>query len=255
MATADALVDLTGRTALVTGGSRGLGRAIALRLAASGAGVVLNYRRSLDEANEVAEAIRQLGRPCEVIEADVSQSAEVARLFMCAQEALGSVDIVVNNAGITRDDLLLRMKDEDWDEVVNTDLRSAFLMTRSALRSMVRKRWGRIINISSVVGEIGNAGQANYAAAKAGLIGLTRATAREVASRGITVNAVAPGFVETGMTAALAEPQRAEIIKRIPLGRFATPEDIAPVVAFLASDAGAYITGQVLRIDGGLAIG
>jgi 3-oxoacyl-[acyl-carrier protein] reductase len=249
------LVDLSGKTALVTGGSRGIGRAVALRLAASGAGLVLNFMRSFAEAREVASQIEELGRPCNLIQADVSLDADVTRLIAEAQAVAGHIDILINNAGINRDDLVLRMRDETWDSVLNTNLRSAFLMTRAVLRPMIHHRWGRIINMSSVVGVTGNAGQANYAAAKAGLIGLTMATAREVASRGVTVNAIAPGFIETDMTGSISDDLRRDIASRIPMGSFGQAGDVAALATFLASDAAAYITGQVVRVDGGLAMG
>jgi 3-oxoacyl-[acyl-carrier protein] reductase len=248
--------DLSDKVALVTGASRGIGRAVALKLAERGAKVAVNYYLSADaaQAEEVAQQIRSQGGECLLVQGDVSQPADVERMVQAAQQAFGRIDILVNNAGITRDTLILRMSEEDWDEVQNTNLRGAFLCTRAVLRSMMRQRWGRIINISSVAGIMGNAGQANYSAAKAGLIGLTKATAREIGSRNITVNAVAPGFIQTDMTKDLPESLQQEALQRIVLGRPGTPEDVAGAVAFLACDEASYITGQVLAIDGGLGM-
>ncbi|ABQ89396.1 MAG: 3-oxoacyl-[acyl-carrier-protein] reductase [Roseiflexus sp.] len=247
-------ISLKDRIAVVTGGSRGIGRAIAMTLAAAGATVVVNYQRNAAAADETVAAITAADGAAISIQADVSVSADVERLFKTVLDQYGTVDILVNNAGITRDTLLLRMKEDDFDTVIDTNLRGVYLCTKAALRPMTRARSGRIINITSVVGLIGNAGQSNYAAAKAGIIGFTRAVAREMASRGITVNAVAPGYIETELTAGLGEQVRAAILEAIPLGRLGTPQDVANLVCFLASDAAAYITGQTLTVDGGMVM-
>ncbi len=247
-------ISLKDRIAVVTGGSRGIGRAIAQTLAAAGATVIVNYQRNAEAANETVAAITAADGTAVSIQADVSVSADVEQLFRTVIDQYGKVDILVNNAGITRDTLLLRMKEDDFDAVIDTNLRGVYLCTKAALRPMTKARSGRIINITSVVGLIGNAGQSNYAAAKAGIIGFTRAVAREMASRGITVNAVAPGYIETELTAGLGEQVRAAILETIPLGRLGTPQDVANLVCFLASDAAAYITGQTLTVDGGMVM-
>ncbi len=245
-------MDLSNRVALVTGSGRGIGRAIALKLAEAGATVVVN---DIGEAAEsVAEEIRAMSRQSLAVLADVSSSEDVARLVETAVATFGKVDILVNNAGIARDQLVMRMSDEDWDRVINIDLKSVFLCTRTAIRHMIKQRWGRIISMASIVGIVGNRGQANYAAAKAGIIGFTRSVAKEVASRGITANAIAPGFIDTEMTQRLDEDWKQGIKRQIPLGYFGSPQDVAEAVAFLASEEARYITGQVLGVDGGMAI-
>jgi 3-oxoacyl-[acyl-carrier protein] reductase len=239
---------------VVTGASRGIGRAVAVRFARDGAAVIVNYRGSEVAAQETVQAVTDAGGQATLVQGDVSNRDDAERLIEAAVTEYGRIDVLVNNAGITRDQLLMRMTDDDWDAVLDTNLKGAFHTTRAALRPMLRKRSGRIINISSVVGLIGNAGQANYAAAKAGLIGFTKSTAREVASRSITVNAVAPGYIATEMTDAIAEMMKAKILDQVPMGRLGTPEDVAAVVAFLASPAAAYMTGAVLTVDGGMVM-
>ncbi|MBA3854260.1 MAG: 3-oxoacyl-[acyl-carrier-protein] reductase [Gemmatimonas sp.] len=243
-------IDLTGKVALVTGSTRGIGRAIAQTLAGCGARVAIVGR---DQAKAEAVAT-EVGNGAKGFACDISDSAQVQALVEAVEKAMGGCDILVNNAGITKDNLMLRMKDEDWNAVLETNLRSAFVAIRAAQRGMMKKRWGRIINIASVVGLIGNAGQANYAASKAGLIGLSKSVAKELASRNVLCNVVAPGFIKTDMTDAMAPEAVAKLSAQIPLDRFGSPEDIAGAVAFLASDHAAYITGQVLTVDGGMVM-
>ncbi|MCH2531448.1 MAG: 3-oxoacyl-[acyl-carrier-protein] reductase [Dehalococcoidia bacterium] len=247
-------MNLDGKKALVTGASRGIGKAIAIRLATEGVSVGVNYNASEQEAAKVVDEIQSLGGKAIILKGSVADSLEVQSLIQAAEDKLGGLDILVNNAGITKDNLIMRLPEEDWDQVIDTNLKGAFLCTKAALRSMVRQRSGRIINMSSVVAITGNAGQSNYTAAKAGLIGFTKTVAKEVASRGITVNAIAPGFIETQMVDAISSQLQEKILERIPLGYFGTPEDVAGVVAFLASEDARYVTGQVIGIDGGLSL-
>jgi 3-oxoacyl-[acyl-carrier protein] reductase len=248
------VIDLSGKSALVTGGSRGLGRAIAARLAQQGADVAFSYRGNAAAAEETKAIVEGLGRKAVAAQADVRDVAAAEALVKQALDAFGKIDILVNNAGITRDDLIMRMSMDDWRDVLETNLFGAFYAIKAVTRPMLKARSGRIINITSVSGQAGQMGQANYSSAKAGLIGLTKAAARELASRSITVNAVAPGFVLTELTADLPPALTEELIKRTPLGRFGTAEEIASAVAFLASDEAAFITGQVLAVDGGLVM-
>ena len=245
-------MDLSNRVAIVTGSGRGIGRAIALKLAEVGAIVVVND--IYEAAQGVAEEIRAMNQQSRVILADVSSSSDVAKLVKETIATYDKIDILVNNAGINRDSLLLRMSEDDWDKVLSVDLRSVFLCTKAVLRSMIKQHWGRIISISSVVGVTGNPGQANYASAKAGIIGFTRTVAKEVASRAITANAIAPGFIDTAMSQQLPEKWQEELNKRIPVGYRGSPRDVAEAVAFLASEEARYITGQVLGVDGGMAV-
>ncbi|KJL06486.1 3-oxoacyl-[acyl-carrier-protein] reductase [Priestia aryabhattai] len=245
---------LQGKVAVVTGASRGIGRAVAVELGKLGAKVVVNYSGSEAKALEVVDEIKGLGTDAIAVQANVAESDSVQAMIKEAISTFGSVDILVNNAGITRDNLLMRMKEDEWDDVINTNLKGVFLCTKAVTRQMMKQRAGRIINISSIVGVSGNAGQANYVAAKSGVIGLTKTTAKELASRNITVNAVAPGFIATDMTDKLNEEVQAEMLKQIPLASFGQPEDVANAVAFLASDASRYITGQTIHVDGGMVM-
>jgi 3-oxoacyl-[acyl-carrier protein] reductase len=245
---------IEGRVALVTGGGRGIGRAIAVRLAEAGAKVAFSYRSNAAAAEETVEQVRKVGAECSAFKGDVASPEDVESLVKGVGEAFGPVEVLVNNAGTTRDNILVRMKDAEFDEVLETNLKGTYLCTRAVLRGMVRARWGRIVNISSVVGLLGNAGQANYAAAKAGIIGFTKSVAREVANRGITANTVAPGYVETELTGGLPENVKEQILGQVPVGRLGRPEEIAGVVAFLVGDDAAYITGQTMTVDGGMVM-
>lgn len=247
-------MNVQGKIALVTGASRGIGRAIAVALAEQGAKVAVNYVGSSEEAQETLALIEKAGSEGLLIEADVTDQVAVAAMADQVQQTYGRIDILVNNAGITKDTLLMRMQESDWDTVLAVNLKGAFLVTQAVTRYMRKQRAGRIVNISSVVGLMGNIGQANYAASKAGLIGLTKTCARELAARNIAVNAVAPGFVNTQMTASLSDKVKASLLAQIPFGRMAEPEEVANAVLFLASDAAGYITGQVLTVDGGMVM-
>lgn len=245
---------LGGKVALVTGASRGIGRAVAIQMAQNGADVIVNYSGSEAAAQETVDAILDLGRKAIKVKANVANAEEVQAMVAEAHETFGHIDILVNNAGITRDGLLMRMKDEDWDAVLDINLKGTYLVTKAVAKIMMKQRSGHIINMTSVVGVMGNAGQTNYAASKAGVIGFTKSCAKELASRGITVNAVAPGFIHTDMTDVLSDKVKEAMVHEIPLGRMAEPQEVANVVTFLASDFSSYVTGQVINVDGGMVM-
>ncbi|WP_083954086.1 3-oxoacyl-[acyl-carrier-protein] reductase [Virgibacillus siamensis] len=245
---------LEGKNALVTGASRGIGRSIALELAKKGANVAVNYAGNEEKAQSVVDEIQQLGVKSFKVQADVADEKQVKSMVKEAASEFGSIEILVNNAGVTRDNLLMRMKDEEFDQVINTNLKGVFQCTKAVSRQMMKQKYGRIVNVASIVGVSGNPGQANYVAAKAGVIGLTKSTAKEFASRNILVNAVAPGFISTDMTDALTDEQKESMLALIPLAKLGTPEDVAKVVRFLASDDASYITGQTIHIDGGMVM-
>jgi 3-oxoacyl-[acyl-carrier protein] reductase len=242
------------RLALITGAGRGIGRAIALDLGKRGFDIAVNYNSSAVAAEELCRELASFGSSAKAFKADVSKSQDVAALFKSIEESMGTVQVLVNNAGVTRDNLLMRMKEQEWNDVIAANLNSAFFCTKEAIRGMIKARWGRIVCIASVVGLVGNAGQANYSAAKAGIIGFAKSVAREYAARGVTVNVVAPGFIETDMTNVLKEDIRSAMLQQIPAGRVGRPEDVAKAVAFFASDESEYLTGQVLAVDGGMTM-
>lgn len=248
------MIKLAGKTAIITGASRGIGAEIARKFSEAGAKVVVNYSGSQEKAEAVVAEIQEKGGEAIAVKANVSDSDAVKSMIDETMKAFGSIDILVNNAGITRDNLMMRMKDDEWDDVINTNLKGVFICTKGVTRQMMKQRAGRIINIASIVGVMGNAGQANYVAAKAGVIGLTKTTARELASRNITANAVAPGFITTDMTDALGDDIQKAMLSQIPLGRFGKPEEVAKAALFLASDDSSYMTGQTLHLDGGMVM-